>query len=311
MIYPFKNIVFEGGGVRAIAYGGTLKVLEKKGIIDNLQKFAGTSAGALTALMLLIGYRSGEIVQTLMDFDFGSLLDDSWGITADIYRLYKKYGYHRGIYLTKFIKKLLEQKNYSPNITFTQLYEITKKELVIVTTNISKDTVRYLSYHTSPEMPVYLGIRASMAIPFLFEPVRWRDDLYIDGGISCNYPISVFDSENKTVNKETLGLKLMSESETRSLHGFINPVRIHSFFTFTHAILTHMLNIQQRKDITTIGYYERSMTVPSSNISSTDFHITKKDKLKLILDAQKIASKDLNYYDIHQKFPTIIPFSNL
>jgi len=36
--YPFRNLVFEGGGVKGIAYLGALQVLEKKKILK-LKKF--------------------------------------------------------------------------------------------------------------------------------------------------------------------------------------------------------------------------------------------------------------------------------
>ena len=33
MTYPFRNLVFEGGGVKGIAYVGAMKVLEKQEIL--------------------------------------------------------------------------------------------------------------------------------------------------------------------------------------------------------------------------------------------------------------------------------------
>ena len=56
MTYNFRNLVFEGGGVKGIAYAGALKELEKKGLLTSLQRVAGTSAGAITATLLAVGY---------------------------------------------------------------------------------------------------------------------------------------------------------------------------------------------------------------------------------------------------------------
>ena len=47
MDYPFRNLVFEGGGVKGIAYVGTMRVLESKGILQNISRVGGTSAGAI------------------------------------------------------------------------------------------------------------------------------------------------------------------------------------------------------------------------------------------------------------------------
>ena len=34
----YRNLVFEGGGVKGIAYGGALGVLQEKGILDKIQR---------------------------------------------------------------------------------------------------------------------------------------------------------------------------------------------------------------------------------------------------------------------------------
>ncbi len=47
-----KNLVFEGAGVRGIAYAGAIKTLENKDLMDSIQKVGGTSAGAITAMLV-------------------------------------------------------------------------------------------------------------------------------------------------------------------------------------------------------------------------------------------------------------------
>ena len=56
-----KNLVFEGAGVRGIAYAGAIKELENNKLISQIEKVGGTSAGAITAIMLALGYSSDEI----------------------------------------------------------------------------------------------------------------------------------------------------------------------------------------------------------------------------------------------------------
>lgn len=48
MAYPFENLVFEGGGVKGLAFCGALKILEQKGIMANVKRLAGSSAGAIS-----------------------------------------------------------------------------------------------------------------------------------------------------------------------------------------------------------------------------------------------------------------------
>ena len=58
MAYHFKNLVFEGGGVKGIAYVGAMEVLDKEGILNNIERVAGTSAGGFGRVKIL--RRRGE-----------------------------------------------------------------------------------------------------------------------------------------------------------------------------------------------------------------------------------------------------------
>ena len=59
--FPFTNLVFEGGGVKGIAYAGALKVLEDKNILSQVDRVAGTSAGAITAALVAMKYDADQI----------------------------------------------------------------------------------------------------------------------------------------------------------------------------------------------------------------------------------------------------------
>ena len=84
--YPFRNLVFEGGGVKGVAYIGALKVLEEKGILGQIQRIGETSAGAINAVLLALGYTGEEILPILLDLKFKNFLDDTWGIVLNIDR---------------------------------------------------------------------------------------------------------------------------------------------------------------------------------------------------------------------------------
>ncbi|UCC50619.1 MAG: patatin-like phospholipase family protein, partial [Anaerolineaceae bacterium] len=60
--YPFRNLVFQGGGAKALAYHGALRVLEDEGILLQIERVAGTSAGAALAALLSMRLDVNEIV---------------------------------------------------------------------------------------------------------------------------------------------------------------------------------------------------------------------------------------------------------
>ncbi len=86
-------LVFQGGGGKGVAYAGALKALEEMGILpiraganSHLKGIAGTSAGAISALMLAMGYTSDEIDERfLSDPDMFTVFFD--GPDNDSYRI--------------------------------------------------------------------------------------------------------------------------------------------------------------------------------------------------------------------------------
>src|SRR5688572_26513533 len=56
-----ENLVFEGGGVKGIAYAGALDVLEQRALMAGVRGVAGTSAGAYTAMLVAVGCPAKQI----------------------------------------------------------------------------------------------------------------------------------------------------------------------------------------------------------------------------------------------------------
>jgi NTE family protein len=66
--------VFSGGGIKGLAFAGGLQAAAEAGY-DKWVKLAGTSAGAITAMALAIGYSAQGLREQLDDFDFGAIAD--------------------------------------------------------------------------------------------------------------------------------------------------------------------------------------------------------------------------------------------
>ena len=69
MSYGFRNLVFEGGGVKGIAYVGTMEVLEDRGILQNIDRVGGTSAGAINAVLTALNFSNDEVSDILGSLD--------------------------------------------------------------------------------------------------------------------------------------------------------------------------------------------------------------------------------------------------
>jgi len=73
MKYPFRNLVFEGGGVKGIAYVGAMKVLENEKILQNISRVGGTSAGSINAVLFAAGFSNRETLNVLKKINFTHL----------------------------------------------------------------------------------------------------------------------------------------------------------------------------------------------------------------------------------------------
>lgn len=195
--YHFKNLIFEGGGVKGIAYVGALEVLNKEGILKNIERVAGTSAGAMVAVLVALGYTAKEIGEILWDINFKNFMDSSWGIVRDINRLVKDYGWYKGDYFRDLMAGYIEKKTQKGDITFEELAKNKKyKELHLIGTDLTTGYYKVFNATATPKVKVADAARISMSIPLFFAAVKGvdgDDHVYVDGGMLNNYAIKTFD----------------------------------------------------------------------------------------------------------------------
>jgi len=124
--YPYKNLVMEGGGVRGLAYSGALEVLEQKNIIKNVERVAGSSAGAIAGLMVSLGYNAYEVDSILQNLKIQEF-NDGKDIFGKIRRIKREYGVYKGDKFEKWLASLIAYKTGNANITFLQLHQLHEK----------------------------------------------------------------------------------------------------------------------------------------------------------------------------------------
>ena len=75
MPYHLKNLVFEGGGVKGIAYVGAMQVLNEEGILQDIQRVGGTSAGAINATLFALGFTNAQQRNIMKKLDLHSVAE--------------------------------------------------------------------------------------------------------------------------------------------------------------------------------------------------------------------------------------------
>jgi len=352
-----RNLVFQGGSVKGLSYVGALAALEKcytlsnKPFHQNIKNVAGTSAGAITAVGLAMGYTIPELVDIMANTDFKEFLnepkskiksnfpqlDPPWKVqkeklfnmeneskasqsqvvAAIVYELNSKFGLCSGEPVLDWLEGLIRDKTDEPYLTFGELHDLatkagakaTKKsngnescyrDLFVVGFNLSTMSTQVFSYEDTPDAIISDAVRISMSIPILFLPhyhyikssagerVKKNEDLWIDGGLTDNFPVRIFDRNEFNVG--TLGFYLVS-SEEKALfeegherHGPTCPTRrdIKTGIDYLKALFEAVVSAQQASTHLQSRDPERTIYIDNMNISALNFGLSMEEKQSLV-----------------------------
>lgn len=313
-----KNLVFEGGGAKGIAYVGAMQVLEEQGLLRDVEHVAGASAGAISALMVGLGFSNIELLNE-MDVDFSLFKDGHYTKLFQGISAMRAWGMHPGKLLHEFAAERVAKKLHKPNATFNDLHEAVLaqhdkqaaarlRDVYFIGANLSTRQAEIFSYYTTPDMPLADALRISVAIPLFFEPKIYSKtaqgkfiydkqqalvedsagDMYVDGGLANNYPIRLFDTSY--LNPETLGLRVDSAHEIAFLRDKQAAKRepIKNYLDYGVAILETAMGAQSRHlEEDTF----RTIFIDIGDISTTQFKLSSEQKQQL-LAAGKKATQD-------------------
>jgi len=304
------TLVFSGGGARGPAYAGVLKYLQVKDKLRNVKRFIGTSAGSIMCTFMSLGtyYENNnrepgsrhywkivyEIIEEANFIDFidspllkeiikaqnfkpviGNLLSSAAIISES---MDNQYALCDGTELLKYFKKSFKKLGFDPNITLGELYKKTGNHLVLVSASVSYRRTAYFDYKTAPDLPVVKAMRASMAIPYIFKPIKYNNDFFVDGGTTNNYPIEYFEYIATDTGKEPniLGFMLFPKKEMLRPKwiGVDNPLG------YTNAIIPLVMintgSTLYQKNI------DRTVFIDCGKIDVMSFNMTKEQTRKLM-----------------------------
>ena len=200
-----KHLVISGGGPTMIQTLGTIQHLEENKFIDfnNIETIYGTSAGAIIGVLICLRYDW----TTLYDYIIKRPWHEVFPVNIqNIFDAYTKKGIFDDKTVIKCFKPLLDAKDISLNISLKDFYEYSKIELHMFSFEVNSFNVEDISYLTHPDLNLITAIQMSCALPVLMTPICSDGKCYIDGGVTCNYPLKNCIETNKNI-EEILGFK--------------------------------------------------------------------------------------------------------
>jgi hypothetical protein len=266
-------LCFSGGGAKGISYIGALEELENNNLIDfnKIDTYCGTSVGSMYSFLLNIGLTINEIKDFIIAFNFSKLAGD-----VDCINFFENFGINNGDRIKFIFIKFIEIKYNKKDITFLELYEITKKKLIIIGTNLTEGKEEVFSVDLTPSFSVINAIRISISIPIIFTPFKINDNLYVDGGIVNNFPI------NHCPEYKTLGLYIKN-SKKRDINSIQDLIT--SCFSLTNDSISEK-NIIDVNNITIkdcwYKYKKIVVKIENPKFEYTKFDLSNEHKNSLI-----------------------------
>jgi NTE family protein len=242
---PLKiALVLGGGAARGFAHIGVIKALEAQGIVPNM--VVGTSAGSVVGALYASGMSGFDLQKLALEMDEDMVAD--WTLP------------NRGVLKGEALQDFINQK--VKNLPIQKM----AKPLGVVATDLqSGELVLFRQGNTG------MAVRASSAVPGVFQPVEISGRDYVDGGLTSPVPAQ---SARAMGADFVIAVDISNVSRREKLTGTLD-VLLQTFAIMGHAISRHEL---EDADIV--------IRPKTAAVSSTDFE----DRHLAILEGEKAAA---------------------
>jgi NTE family protein len=334
------DLALEGGGVKGIGIVGAVAALAEAGY--RFPRVAGTSAGAIAATLIAAISKAGKPMSSLkgyldglafanfmpegklhafMDHHFGK----AGGAVSDANILMHRMGLYPGDYLAEWLEPILhgelgvqtfgDLKITPADDPGMSLPEDRRYRLVVHTSDITRGELARLPWdysyygHDRDTQAVVSAVRASMSIPFFFEPVTFEalpadveiplpgggtisthydggTVTWVDGGMLRNFPIDAFVRVDGAPPRwPTIGIKLSALQKTFGLTKAAT-----STYHLARGCLSTMMNEWDAYNVDE-STAARTIFVANAGLTATDFDLTTAQQSELFLNGVRAATE--------------------
>lgn len=187
MATGYEYLSFSSAGTRGFCFHGMMSALEERMKCcsfddwrDGLRGVAGTSAGAIAALSVVLRLTTEKRERVLLRHEMNHF--NALFRAPDLTGMPHKFGLDDGHGLRMAIGLLLDMGGLAITSTLDDLKRLTRTELVCVTCNVTTRKPYYLRADTHPTTLIVDAVYASCALPMLYQPFHFDDNtILIDG----------------------------------------------------------------------------------------------------------------------------------
>jgi NTE family protein len=306
--------VFQGGGVKGLGLVGALEAFADRSqfpatYFDNWINLAGTSAGAIVAAYLACGHTVDETVDLVKTTPFASFQD--WGPGGEAIggglNLLRHHGLCHGQAFHDWFRQAINEQTFGQIKAAGRMLkliatDITRQEMLVLPDSLPNYKVPGGSGAIDPDaFEVADAVRMSMSIPYFFQPIELvhgetkLTSTIVDGGVLSNFPVWIFDVEDRDATRPTFGFKLVGG---RTAGG--------SFAGITHALgwpvemgadIFHTTCEAWDKFWVSHATYVRTCAISAGDIATTDFNLTTDQEAWLLDSGRQAGAAFLKAWD--------------
>ena len=263
-----KHIVIPGGGPTGFVDYGVIEYICQNDYIDldSIESIHATSVGTFIGLTIAIK-NDWEIYRDYMTnchFDKIFYIDPN-----KIINILSHNNIMSDDCFLKYISPILLANNLDVDITLKQFYEFSNIDFYLYATRESDLSAVALSHYNYPDMKLIDAMSASGAIPFIFKPVSYKDELFIDGGIFANTPIRQCLESKEDIQPEEV-LAIVHDYNESAPNDVIN----YNLFDFAMHLLWKLITVLLEKIINEKEHKEIDEKMKKVNIIHVDFNKT-------------------------------------
>lgn len=295
-----ESLVLCGGGAKIFAHVGVWRALNEMHI--HPVRFAGSSAGAIMALLCYLNYDAEEISALFKPFRQEHLVRfniDRHGL-SDSNSLKTALDFIIADKIDKIVKQYKISYPKGP-ITFATLDTLRStcpgcgigKELIVTATNKKLRKTTYFSLSKTPSMELSEAVKISASFPVLYRNTLIEGEPHNDGGILNNFPTDPFYDDNSTFLESEDGndLKLLAvQFDNGTERNTIDRIRkrVYRENFILNWIFSKLTGVEdpvsgwEQDRMKLRRYATQSIIVDVGNISSTGFSVQEDKKKELI-----------------------------
>ena len=273
------TLVLSGGSTKVSIYVGIFRALFEKKLITNslegISHIVTCSIGMLPVIYILLDIPLQVQEEAILQADFSKVLDID---NLDIQNLLSGNGLFTNDKVAGLVRGVLQHKYNKDDITLKELYDIKPILLTVKCVNVTKGCNEYINKNTNPDLSILTLLLMTTAIPIFFQPVKYNNCLYVDGGLTGGYPIEI-------VKDNYLGFLMNVEDEKKDINTGI-------------SFLDYIINLTKVKVINYDNYPDKYNIRYSCNLHFSEFNVPINKKKELIQLGYDITIQHLEKYNI-------------